>query len=257
MSLESWKSVFDWVALIAVFVTFAFGVGALWTGNIISHRQVERLRRFDSDLTAAKSDLAKQQERAAKAEASIATAEQHSAEANAKAEGFRADIAKANESAMQAKAQVAEATAEAARANLELARVKMPRSLNEEQKERVARILDRFPNTQFAFVVFSDPESLALLNDIDSALQKTSWIRVQAPPSFSSDLVFNTSWGPVQQVNDVGLKVSFPPDAPDMESIVRTVAAAISAEGVPCEPHFSDRLKGTKLIMISVGQKRL
>jgi hypothetical protein len=199
----------------------------------------------------------KANERAAKAQASLALAEQYSAEAKAKAESFRLDIANANESSAKAQAQVAGATAEAAKANLELARIKMPRSLNPEQQKRVAQLLARFSGTDFAFVVFSDPESLALLGDIDSTLQQAGWNRVAAPPSFGSDIGFNTTRGMVFQANDVGLKVSFPPDAPMMEPIVLAVASAISAEGVPCEPHFSDRLKGTKIILISVGQKRL
>jgi hypothetical protein len=40
----------------------------LITGNVINERQGEKLRKFDSDLTGAKSELAIQQERAAKAE---------------------------------------------------------------------------------------------------------------------------------------------------------------------------------------------
>ena len=196
-------------------------------------------------------------ERAGKAQASLASAEQQAAEANQKAEGFRLDIAKANESAAKAQAQVAGATAEAARANLELARIKMPRSLNSEQRGRVANLLTRFSGTSFAFVVFGDPESLALLGDIDSALQQAGWNRVAAPSAFGSDIGFNTPRGVVSQVNDDGLKISFPPDVPAMEPIVRATAAALFSEGVPCEPHFSDRLKGTKIILISVGQKRL
>ena len=133
----------------------------------------------------------------------------------------------------------------------------MPRSLNPGQQGRIAHLLAGFSGTDFAFVVFSDPESLALLGDIDSALQQAGWNRVDAPPTFHSDLGFNTPRGMVFQANDVGLKVSYPPDAPTMEPIVLAVASAISAEGVPCEPHFSDRLKGTRIILISVGQKRL
>jgi len=107
VSVESWKFIFDWVALIGVLVTLVSGIGALWTGNIINHRQEEQLRGFNVSLIAANDGLFKQQERAAKAEGNIALAEQHSAEANAKAEGFRLDIAKANESASQAQERAA------------------------------------------------------------------------------------------------------------------------------------------------------
>ena len=96
MSVEGLKAVFDIAAVVLLFFTFAAGAGVLITGNIIDGRQKEKLRQFDNDLTIAKSDLAKQQERAATAEARIAsaqaeaaTAAQKSAEANAIAEGER------------------------------------------------------------------------------------------------------------------------------------------------------------------------
>jgi hypothetical protein len=218
---------------------------------------VARAKEADARIAEARLGSAEANERAKKAQASLSNAEQHSAEANAKAEGFRLDIAKANESAAQAQAQVAGAMAEAAKANLELARIKLPRTLNLEQQKRIAKALSKFSGTDVAFVVFSDPESLSLLGELDSTLQQAGWNRVEAPPTFSSDIGFNTSRGMVFQANDVGLKISFPPDAPTMEPIVRAAAEAISAEGVPCEPHFSDRLRGTKVIIVSVGQKRL
>ena len=118
MSVEALKSLFDIAAVILLGLTFLAGAGVLITGNIINKRQEGKLRQFDTDLTGAKTELANQQERAAKAEANIAIAEQHSAEANAKAEGFRLDIAKSNEAAVKAQAQVAGAMAEAAKATL-------------------------------------------------------------------------------------------------------------------------------------------
>ncbi|HWX53666.1 MAG TPA: hypothetical protein VN176_03645 [Verrucomicrobiae bacterium] len=130
MTVESWKTVFDIGTLVLLFVTAAFATGIFLTGDIINKRQGEQLRQFDKDLTEAKTNLGKQQERAAaaetalqgvatktegfrlaiakanerasKAQESLALAEQHSAEANAKAEGFRRDIAQANERAAEA-----------------------------------------------------------------------------------------------------------------------------------------------------------
>jgi hypothetical protein len=117
MTVESWKSVCDVLAVALLFLTFLAGTGVLFTGNIINGRQTQRLRTFDADLTAAKTELATQQTRAAKAEGNIALATQHAADADAKAEGFRLDIAKANEESEKAQAQVAGATAEAAKAS--------------------------------------------------------------------------------------------------------------------------------------------
>ena len=71
MTVEGLKTVFDWIAVILVFLTFAAGVGVLITGNIINERQAEQIKQFDKGLTDAKTELGKQQERAAKAERSL------------------------------------------------------------------------------------------------------------------------------------------------------------------------------------------
>jgi hypothetical protein len=62
MSIEAWKSVFDWGAVGLILLTFAFGAGALITGNKINKLQESRLRQFDKDLTDAKTALGKQEE---------------------------------------------------------------------------------------------------------------------------------------------------------------------------------------------------
>ncbi|MCW5963283.1 MAG: hypothetical protein KIT83_04530 [Bryobacterales bacterium] len=64
MSVETWKSVFDIGAVLALFLTFAFGVGVWYTGAKINERQAEKLRYFDRDLTEAKTALANAQREA-------------------------------------------------------------------------------------------------------------------------------------------------------------------------------------------------
>jgi hypothetical protein len=68
MSAEGLKAFFDVGTIILLFLTFAFGAGALITGNRINRREEGRLRQFDSDLTLAKIELGKQKERAEKLE---------------------------------------------------------------------------------------------------------------------------------------------------------------------------------------------
>ncbi len=51
MTVEGLKTVFDWIAVILLFLTFAAGFGVLITGNIINKRQEQQLRQFDRDLT--------------------------------------------------------------------------------------------------------------------------------------------------------------------------------------------------------------
>jgi hypothetical protein len=65
MSAESLKSFFDIGTVVLLFFTFAFGAGALVTGNIINKRQEDKLRQFGLD---------------------VAQANQRSSEANQKAE---------------------------------------------------------------------------------------------------------------------------------------------------------------------------
>jgi hypothetical protein len=72
MGVESWNAVFQWGSVGLIAVTFVFGAGALWTGNKINARQTERLVMLEKDLASAKTALAEQQERAAKAELQLA-----------------------------------------------------------------------------------------------------------------------------------------------------------------------------------------
>ncbi len=188
MPVEGWKSLFDIATVVLLGLTFAAGAGVLITGNIINRAQDEKLHKFDSDLTTAKSELAIQQERAAKAEASIGVAEQHAAEANTKAEGFRLDIAKANESSTRAQAQVAGATAEAARATERAAeatkaaeaekieRLKLeaqiaPRRLNLQQEQSIAVLCAPFRGRSATVVSYAmDAEAAVLAKQIIATL---------------------------------------------------------------------------------------
>ena len=71
MTVESLKSLFDVLAVALLFLTFAAGLGVLVTGRIVDARQKVQIRKFDADLTAAKTELGKQQERAANAESEL------------------------------------------------------------------------------------------------------------------------------------------------------------------------------------------
>ena len=121
------KSFFEIGGVILLFLTFAFGAGFMLTGKVVSERQGKQLRQFDKDLTDAKSALAKQQERAADADARVAGLEQDAA--NAKTE--------------MAKQQARAATAE--RNLLELQERIKPRHLSEEQKKALIRQLSSLP----------------------------------------------------------------------------------------------------------------
>jgi hypothetical protein len=68
MSVESWKSLFDHLAVVLLLLTFGVGVGALYFGNRVDDKQKVQLRQFDKDLIEAKTQLGVQQTRAAEAE---------------------------------------------------------------------------------------------------------------------------------------------------------------------------------------------
>ena len=79
MSLEWWKSFFEIGGVILLFLTFTFGSGVAFISNKLSDRQAAQPRDFDSELTTAKIELGKQQERAAKAGANCYWAQTESA----------------------------------------------------------------------------------------------------------------------------------------------------------------------------------
>lgn len=221
MSSEAWKSLFDVIALFLLFMTAAAGVGVLIFGNkvnkeqaVVNKEQASRVRQLDSDLTVAKIDLEKQQERAAIAEGNIALAQQHAAEANAKAESFRLDISKANESAAKAQAQVAVATAEAAKATLELERIKAPRTLS--NIASLTESLKAYKGTEYTFSsVFGDEESVLLLRQIDAALWSSGWVRVKPPHAYPAINVYGQEQDfAVASGMTFGVKISVNSDIP-------------------------------------------
>lgn len=65
---ELWKTIFDSATVILLFLTFVAGAGALIFGNRINKKQAESLRKFDRDLTAAKTELEEEKQKTAKAQ---------------------------------------------------------------------------------------------------------------------------------------------------------------------------------------------
>ena len=70
-SLEFWKNLFEISGVILLLLTFIAGAGVLWFSRKLNAVQAGQLRQFDSDLTDAKAELVKQQERAIEAERSL------------------------------------------------------------------------------------------------------------------------------------------------------------------------------------------
>jgi hypothetical protein len=129
-----------------------------------------------------KAQIAASDARAKHAEAQVASAKAGSDAASTKAEGFRLDIAKAQESASIAQARAAEA-------NLELARIKLPRSLI--NVPELVSSLRAFAETEYTFAsVFQDLESIEFLKSIDDVLQRAGWKRGKPTNGFPAINVY-------------------------------------------------------------------
>ncbi|HKW76720.1 MAG TPA: hypothetical protein VJN64_14410, partial [Terriglobales bacterium] len=125
MTVEGWKQIFDVATVVLLFLTFACGAGVLITTNAINKRQESQLRQFDKDLTGAKTELGKQQERAAKAEQGVAGLEEAASDAKAAQQRVETELAAQQERA-----------AKAEKALVELQQRASPRRITKEQADK-------------------------------------------------------------------------------------------------------------------------
>jgi hypothetical protein len=79
-----------------------------------------------------------------------------------------------------AEARIAEAEAQAAKAQLELAKLKQPTTLSPVAQDRIIAKMEAFSGQNFSSSVYPDPEPIALLRIFDSILRSASWNRVDA-----------------------------------------------------------------------------
>jgi len=71
MPLETWKSIADWATIVLIALTVVSGSAALIMGDRINEKQTEQSRKFDEDLTAAKTELARAQKETADAQLAL------------------------------------------------------------------------------------------------------------------------------------------------------------------------------------------
>jgi hypothetical protein len=265
MSVELWKFIFDWATVVLIALTVVSGAGALITGGIIAKRQDARLYEFDKDLTGAKLELGKQQERAAQAEKSAAEAKQlasgfeteiaksneRAAEANSKAEGFRLDIAKANEHAASANE-----TAEREKlARIQLEARLADRTLTPEQRTRLINDLSSSRGAVVDAVVFGDTgeiEGISIV--IFEALRSAGWTVQTANAGGGSALVRGIL---------IGTRANA--DAATMRA-ASALIASLQSMGIAADPwdfdkmplpavRFNTSVTGNASIRIFVGSK--
>lgn len=139
----------------------------------------------------AATDSAKANDEAHAAERSAGAAQTLAKSARKEADSFETDIVSAKEQAAKAESDLADADKQAADAKLELQRIQANRSLT--NLTDLAATLVAFRGTQYSFAgVYSNQESIALLQVIDDALQKAGWKRAKPPGGFPAINVFGT-----------------------------------------------------------------
>jgi hypothetical protein len=181
------KSLFDVLTLVLLGLTFFAGAGVLITGNVINRRQAEQLRRFNSDLTAAETELGKQQERAREADERAGKIEASNITLrtdleNATAESTRRQTELEVEQRKTAEAQKALVDAQSV-LKRHIEESAMPRriimgSFNGDGDLRQSRFkeVEKYSGTAAIIQpVPNDFEALTLAKDIQFALNKSKW----------------------------------------------------------------------------------
>lgn len=156
----------------------------------------------------------------------------------------RAAIAGANQRA-------AEADERAAEARLELERLKTPRVLSANQKDRLVALLHPYAGQQFSLSVASDPEAISLLKSIQGVLEKAGWVRI--PPQLGQILI-----GDAGQAFQIGVRLHISPEAPQLlVDRVTVLSTLLNEDGIASIAQRNVDLKNNEAINVMVGTKPL
>ena len=148
MSVEFWKTICDWAAVVLVGLTFIAGAGALLAGRVLNSRQSEQLRKFEADLASAKTDNLTLQKQVA--------------------------ILQTDASIQQERAAKAE------KSLLELQEQLKPRRLTAGQKSDLTKLLGQYKGNGAAIVTpLLDGEAVDFADDFKSALESAGWSTVR------------------------------------------------------------------------------
>ncbi|HEX5425532.1 MAG TPA: hypothetical protein VFW94_18420 [Candidatus Acidoferrales bacterium] len=158
MPLETWKAVADWSTIVLIALTVVSGSAALMLGRRINDNQQARLQQLDKGLTDAKTELRKQETRAAEAEARV--------------EGLRLNVAEA-----QKEAAKSNETAEKEKlARLELEARLAPRSLTPVQMNELTKSLSPFGGQTVGIFIFgTSAEVVGITEQISEVLTRAKW----------------------------------------------------------------------------------
>jgi hypothetical protein len=169
MTLNDWYSFFQVGSLIMLFLTFAFGAGAILTGLKVNKGATRQILKLEARIAESTEETERIKAAAAKDKDESA---KRIAELNRDTVGLSADVANANARAAEAN-RIAESE-QLARLQLE-ARL-APRVLTADQQERLISLLKPFFGTQIDAVTFGDtPEIGNISMTILSCLRKAGW----------------------------------------------------------------------------------
>ncbi len=245
MSLELWKSIFDWLTVILIALTVFSGAGALITGDRISKKQEARLHDFETNLTDAKTVLGTQQERAAKAELALAGLQKEASDAKAAQQRVETELAKQQERA-------ANAERDAAEAKLELEDFRTPRSIQDPQG--FGAEMKAFSGQKFSYGVAQDQEAFAFAIELKMTLNFSGWVLI--PPQSGSAVIDLTGMGDVAGIgNGIGVYVEYA-HHPSNGLILRarTLVSALEKHGISAKEATSAAI-GPDTLNIFVGEK--
>lgn len=179
----------------------------------------------------------------------IATNEKETKRAVAESDKANAALGVAQADIAKAQAQIAGANARALEAQAALEKYKAPRILNHEQQATFIAEMRKFGGQKFSLNVFSNAESIALLNTIKSLLIQAGWILL--PPQVGD---LETNGAGVS--NNSGISVGVMLDAPnEMARRASILAALLTYLDLPATPNQTLGLKIPDAINIIVGQK--
>lgn len=203
----------------------------------------------------AQKDLAAETSRAAtelaQAQADIEKSKAESAHANER-------IAELSTQAEQLRKNTAEANAQAARAQLELEKFKRPRSISEEQRNRIAEKMTEFSGQQYFGTVANDiADAWDIWREISVSLELAGWNR-QVPPGRTA-----RQYGPeagTAVAPQVGVMVLSPAtNAPSenmrLHNIAKALAAALTDEPITEVAGFAADISQPTAIAIVIGPK--
>jgi ubiquinone biosynthesis protein UbiJ len=110
-----------------------------------------------------------------------------------------------------------------------------------------------FAGQKFSFNVFSDPESINLVQLIDATLKSAGWVRIG---SQVGDIVVNVAGETAGTAHGSGVQIGIKRESSrEMQALAVRLAQALTSEELSAIPQLIAELKFDDAININVGKK--